>query len=121
MAKGIKLPTSAKNGRLELLGGDAYIEQLIAVALSDGESDNPFQDIGLGEFMIFDINDPLPDGVIRERVRAAFATLEHDQLAKLERVEFTTSGAEKMMAIWYKNLETGRRDELEVPLPPSGG
>jgi hypothetical protein len=121
MAKGIKLPTSAKNGRLELLGGDAYIEQLIAVAMGEGDSDNPFQDLGLGEFMIFDINDALPDGVIRERVRAAFATLERDQLAKLERLEFTTSGVEKTMSVWYKNLETGRRDEIEVPLPPSGG
>lgn len=119
MAKGIKLPLRAVNGRLELLGGDAYIEQLIFTALGSGESDNPFQDIGLGEFMIFDLNDKMTEGHIAERVRAVFATLERDQLARLEELSFKSVEGDKKMHLGYENLETGKRDDIEVPLPPS--
>jgi len=116
MATGIKLPTTVKNGRLELLGGDDYIRQLVETALGESDSENPFQDIGLGEFMIFDINDPLSEGEIRDRVTKAFASLETDQLARLSSIEFDRVGHEARMYIEYEDLETGKRPEIEVPL-----
>jgi hypothetical protein len=116
MATGIKLPTTIKNGRLELLGGDDYIRQLVETAMGDSDSENPFQDIGLGEFMIFDINDPLSEGEIRDRVRKAFASLESDQLARLSSIEFARRGAEAVMFLVYEDLETGQRPQIEVPL-----
>lgn len=119
MAKGIKLPMRAKNGRLVLLGGDAYVEQLIFTGLADGESENPFQDLGLGEFMIFGINDKMTDGQIRERVKSMFAILARDQLAALEELRFEKDGADRKMHLGYKNLETGKRDDIEVPIPPA--
>ena len=117
MAKGIKLPLETKNGRLVMLGGDGYIEQLIFAALGSGDSDNPFQDLGLGEFMIFDINDQITEGEIRKRVEAAFETLDRDQLARLENLTFQTEAEEKRMLLGYRNLETGKREDLEVPIP----
>jgi predicted nucleic acid-binding OB-fold protein len=116
MAQGIKLPTTIKNGRLELVSGDKYIRQLVETALGDGESENPFQDIALGEFMIFEINDPLVEGRIRERVESAFKSLERDKLAKLVTMNFEREGAEATMYLTYEDLETGAREELEFPL-----
>lgn len=118
MAKGIKLPLTAKNGRLVLATGDAYIEQLIYTGLGSGDSDNPFQDLGLGEFMIFDINDQIPEGEIKRRVEAVFDVLNRDQLAMLEAIEFQIDGADKKMNLGYRNLETGKREDLEVPILP---
>jgi len=123
MAKGIKIPLSVKAGRLEQLGGDEYIEQLIMTALGDNESDNPFQDIGLGTFMIFGINDSYTEGEIRERVIQVFESLETDQLAKLASddkaltFEKRIGEGKLVMFLEYINLETQEQRELEVPIP----
>lgn len=123
MAQGIQLPLVVKNGRLKLLDGDDYIAQLIAVALGDNESENPFQDIGLGEFMIFGINDSYTEAEIRERVREVFESLEDDQLAKLETddkavtFERNVAAGTLSMFVSYVNLETQEQQELEVPIP----
>jgi len=120
MATGIELPTKAVNGRLKLLSGDAYIGQLIKTMLGDGDSENPFQDIGLGESMIFDFNDATSEGEIRKLIEFGFQTLERDKLAKLETLSFSSEGAKKFVLIKYANLETGERPELDVPLPEGG-
>lgn len=123
MAKGIKLPLETKNGRLVLLEGDDYIEQLIFAALGDNESENPFQDIGLGQFMIFGLNDSYTEGEIRERVEQVFASLEEDQLAKLstddEAITFVkeTGTGKLKMFLEYVNIETQEQNEIEVPIP----
>lgn len=118
MATGIKVPLRAINGRLEKLGGDAYIEQLIMTGLGDCQSENPFQDIGLGEFMIFGINDDRSTSDIRTRIAQVFALLEADQLAKLERLTFEEEdGHEKKAHLTYVNIETQERHEIEVPIP----
>ena len=123
MAQGIQLPLIAKNGRLKLLEGDAYIAQLISVALGDNESQNPFQDIGLGEFMIFGMNDSYTEAEIREKVREVFESLETDQLAKLETddkaisFERDVAAGTLSMFVSYVNLETQEQQELEVPIP----
>jgi len=117
MAMGIELPTRAVKGRLKRLGGDEYINQLVQVALGDGDSDNPFQDLGLGEFMIFAINNEQVDGEIKTKVKAVFSSLESDQLARLLDMKIVDEENEKKLFLLYQNLETGGRIELEVPLP----
>lgn len=124
MAKGIRLPTRTKAGRLELLGGDAYIEQLINTGLGDGESINPWNRNGLGEFMIFAVNDTEIEGEIRERVKGIFKSLERDQLARIaggKAIKFVSDGGDKKLFLEYENMENGERREIEVPLPPAGG
>lgn len=123
MAQGIKLPLQTKNGRLQLLSGDEYIEQLIFTALGDNESENPFQDIGLGEFMIFGINDSYTEGEIRTRVEQIFDLLEGDQLARLDSEDKALTFTRKkgtgqlVMLLSYTNLETQEQREIEVPIP----
>jgi len=123
MAQGIRLPARAKAGRLELLGGDEYIEQLIRVGLGAPDSDNPWNVNGLGEFMVFDLNDPQIEGDIRRRVEAIFKSLKRDQLAELARGAprfYRTTEGELRARIEYKNLEHGSRRVLEVPVPSGG-
>jgi hypothetical protein len=123
-ATGISLPTRVENGRWKLKSGDPYVEQLIGTSFGSGDSDNPFQDIGLGEFMIFEVNADAVEGEIKRRAQAGFRSLERDQLARLSRgsrpLRFTQDGAVKRMFVEYENLENGERREAEVPLPPSG-
>jgi hypothetical protein len=124
MARGIRLPARAKAGRLELLGGDEYIEQLIRTGLGSPDSDNPWNVNGLGEFMIFDINDASTAGSIRRRVEAIFKSLKRDQLADLPRSGglsfYQTDEGELRLRVAYKNLENGSRRVLEVPVPSGG-
>lgn len=121
MAQGIELPIKTKNGRLKKLSGDEYIEQLIFAAFKGSESNNPFQVLGLGEFMIFGINDSMSTGEIRERVRAIFDSLKADQLAEIisptRDITFEIVDSEMKMHVFYKNMETQERVELEVPIP----
>lgn len=124
MAQGIQVPIKTKNGRIMLLSSDDYIDQLVRIALGDSQSSNPFQDIGLGDFMIFAIDDAMTEGEIRRRVIAVFDSLERDQLAKINQndiiFEKPIVAGEKRMSITYTNLETQERQEIEVPIPPVG-
>ena len=116
MARGIELPTRAKNGRLRLLAGDEYIRQLVITAMQPGDSENPFQDLGIGEDMIFEINDDLLEGEIRARAERVFTILDRDQLARLESLRFERENGDLTMFVDYVDLETGERIQ-GVPVP----
>lgn len=124
MAQGISVPLKTKNGRLQLLSGDDYIDMLVRIALGDNQSDNPFQDIGLGaEQWIFGINDGMAEGEIKRAVVAVFESLERDQLAKIQERDISFDRSEEgvlKMDLTYTNIETQERVELEVPIPPEG-
>lgn len=123
MAQGIKVPLEVKDGRLVLSSGEEYIKQLVFIALGDGYSANAFQDIGVGEFMIFSIARDKVDGEIRKRVSLAFDELEESQLAAIDSeddITITRDGVEQYVEITYTDLETGARPTIEVPIPPAG-
>lgn len=116
-----------ERGRLVKISGDDYIEQLVMIGLIGGYSRNPFQDMGLGDFMIFEINDAQTEGEIRTAIESLFEILEKDQLAKLDnpskdvKLVREDSNEGKMYAeITYVNMETQERQEIEVPVPPAG-
>lgn len=121
MAQGIAIPLRVRNGRLAKLSGDDYIDQLVRTALKGLESDNPFQTPGLGEFMVFGVNDHMSEGEIREKVIAIFESFRLDQLARLDNPEsdvtFEHVGEEMVMHLSYRNLETQERTETSVPIP----
>lgn len=124
MAQGISVPLKTKNGRLQLVSGDAYIDMLVRIALGDNQSDNPFQDIGLGaERWIFGINDGMAEGEIKTAVLSVFESLERDQLAKIKQSDIKFDRSEEgvlKMDLAYTNIETQERVELEVPIPSAG-
>jgi hypothetical protein len=121
MAQGATIPAKVVNGRLQKLSGNEYIRTLLMLAFGEGQSDNPFQDLGLGEFMIFGINDAETEGEIRPRVERMFDSFERDQLARLDSpaddIEFFQAEGDKFMIVRYWDLETQERIEIEVPIP----
>lgn len=123
MARGIRIPLEARNGRLKLLYGDDYIDQLVRTAFLGSESDNPFQSLGMGEWMIFGINDAMSESEIKEHAVQIFKSFENDQLARLASssdITFNREGEQLLMGIDYINMETQERPYLEVPIPPAG-
>lgn len=121
MAQGAIIPSVVRNGRLVKISGNEYIRMLLMLAFGEGESDNPFQDLGLGEFMIHGINDAESEGEIRPRVERMFLSFERDQLARLDNpaddIEFFQAEGDKFMIVRYWDLETQERTEVEVPIP----
>jgi hypothetical protein len=121
MATGISLPVTTNQGRMVLVSGDEYIEQLVKTALLGSESDNPFQDIGLGEFMLFGINDGMQEAEIRERVVRIFVLLKRDQLARIDEpntdIVFTRDAGDLYMQLAYINMETQERREIDLTVP----
>lgn len=124
MARGLELPIKISNGRMVKKSGDDYIKQLIMTALRSGDSENPFQDLGLGGFMIFGIQNGGTQAQIKEKIIPIFNSLEEDQLARLDNpskdIQFEVDGTDLKMTINYRNMETQERDEIEVPIPNGG-
>lgn len=117
MARGVQLPTQAVNGRWKMLSGDAYIEQLVRVALLGSESANPFQDIGLDADVIFDINDGLLEGQISTKLERVFSIFERDQLARLDSYSLDHIDGDVVLNLSYINLETGARvEDVQIPI-----
>jgi hypothetical protein len=121
MAKGIAIPFTVKGGRLQMLEGNDYVRQLLMTALGNCDSENPFRDLGLGEFMIFGINDQLSEGEIRKKIEQIFETFEVDQLAKIQDpkrdIRFYRNAEELFCEISYVDLESQERYEISVPVP----
>lgn len=124
MARGLEIPIKISNGRMIKKSGDDYIKQLVMTALRSGQSENPFQDLGLGGFMIFGLQDGATQAQIREKTISVFESLETDQLARLDSpskdIQFEVDDADLKMTIKYRNMETQERDEIEVPIPTGG-
>jgi len=110
-ASGIGSPFRAdSDGGLALSEGDAYVRAQVFAAVNVNTSDNPFQDLGVGESMIFEnAEDPAWRRTVRERIVTQFKALETNNLARLVRVDFATRGNESgdfEMTVVYVNLET---------------
>src|SRR5438128_1128996 len=110
MSQGLETPVGAEQGRARLVQGEDQLKKVIALALSDGDSDNPFQDLGLGNGSIFDINDEDLQAKMRQRVARVFRRFHLERRASLA-PGFPTfqpggaDGAELIMTIRYINME----------------
>jgi len=70
MRKGISLPIRlGSNGRTIIdIESDDQIGKLLHVELSGDDDDNPFQDIGLEEAMIYDVSEPRLERLLKRRI-----------------------------------------------------
>lgn len=122
MSQGTQTPWKADSlGRVVLVENDDYIRDIIGIALGSGDSENPFQDIGLGEEIIFSVNDFVTEATVRRRVEDIFRDLETNGLARLVKpngVTFpgTDVEGEMFVVIKFINLETDRVDEVAFRL-----
>ena len=119
-ASGLATPFRGdSDGGAALSEGSSYIEEQVLATVRPNTSDNPFQDLGIGEQAIFqNPSDPTWKRAMRERIVRQFATLESNNLARLTKVEFATTaeGGDFAITILYVNLETNSADSTAVQL-----
>lgn len=71
MAKGMAMPVGVdQSGGAALEDDPNHLDTILRLALSPGDDDNPFQNIGLDERIIFSINDPAARGIARASIQA---------------------------------------------------
>lgn len=85
MATGLRLPVGVDgSGGAALVSADAQDAKILSMALGDDENDNAFQqNIGLGEFMIFELPGDRTNALVLQRVKAIFRDFRAAQRFKL--------------------------------------
>lgn len=119
MAKtGISLPFAAdKNGRLVLSSGEVQLSKVILLNLSDCDSRNPFQDLGLGNDFIFGMNDEAIQAELRRRINLLFRRLQLKERARLLQPPVFTVLSETQeldCTIVYLNMEENKEEDVTV-------
>ncbi len=70
MGLGLAIPVGVNQGGGAQLEPDPqHLRTVLRLALSPGDDDNPFQNLGLDERIIFSINDPATRGVARNIIQ----------------------------------------------------
>jgi hypothetical protein len=84
MATGLALPVGIDSkGRARMVSGVEQTDKIILLHLADGESDNPYQDIGIGEEVVFANPETRARAIVTDRIRTLFRRLEKSRRAKL--------------------------------------
>ncbi len=112
--RSIQWPPDLSSGRPVRVEGPDALRQVIALALLGDASANPF-----GARRGLTAPDPAfrRSGDLTARVRSVFARLAAEKRAELVGVRQTRSGGRVVVAIDYRDLESGdRRASMEVPL-----
>jgi len=116
--KGLRIPIQASAGRLETVRGEDQLRKVIVLNLSDCESSNPFQDIGIGSAMVFDVDDPTTRARISRNIATLFKRLEREGRARLSQGYpiFTADQVSQELhcEVRYVNLETTREEEISI-------
>jgi len=119
-ASGLALPFAASGeGGLQVLYGDEYILQLVRTYAADCDSDNPFQDVGIGLEAVFQVSSAAAwKGQVRRKMQAMFRLyLERTNLAVLKSVSFAkTEEGEDTMNVIFISIESNEELAINVPI-----
>lgn len=110
---GLAIPFAADGrGRLALVSGNAQLEKIIILNLSDLESANPFQgDIGIGADMVFAIASTKLRAEVKRRINQLFRRLQLQDRARLDGPPSFSSDSnlqEMTVDLTYINLEENK-------------
>ena len=98
MAQGLDIPVGVdKRGGAKLVDGDPNDQKVIFTAMSDCDSENAFQDLGLGSGMIFDILSPNMRATILRKTKNIF-----DEFFRLHRFKLLTGSVR-----WTEDPDNG--------------
>jgi hypothetical protein len=74
MATGLRVPVGVgQDGKAAVESDDDQLAKALRLALSPGDDDNAFQQLGIPESLVFSVNDAGTAGVIRQTVRKILA------------------------------------------------
>ena len=121
MATGLRIPVGVDGtGGAALTTGDAQDRKIIMTALGDNENENAFQqNIGLGSFMVFDVDAPDVQSNVLRQVRRIFRVFRAKQRFKLIEgsVEFKKEAeGELTLEFKYINLESDEERPFKTAL-----
>lgn len=119
MATGFKVPFGVNiDGGLTLESGSSELLGTLKLALAPGEDDNPFQQLGIDESMIFDINDPATQGLLRSQIRRILSKFaDRIALDSSRPIEFTQT-EDNMLSVAFRfvNLETNEVSDFTTTI-----
>lgn len=120
MSRSIRVPIGVdQTGGTVAVDGDESKHQLIALALSSGESNNGFQqDINLGSAMIYGRDEPALRSRILRRLGEIFDKFEKDKLFQLmrETIAWTRGDeGELILSFSYIDIESDTQKSFAKP------
>ena len=128
MPKGLAVPVYVnKGGGAKVQPDDTQLDKLIVLAVQEGDDDNPFQDLGLSQRIIYDINDDGSKFDVKgdvERVLKSFdgrMKLDDDGVVIAEEQnDARTSEGEMNVSFGYFNLEVDDERDFAIPFKELG-
>jgi len=124
-ASGLAMPVAiGGDGGLKLLAGDEYITQLVRTYAADCDSDNPFQDVGIGLEAVFQLSsDGAWKGQVRRKLQQMFKLyLGRTNLAVLKSVSFEKGeNGENTMNVVFISVESNEELAINIPITQQDG
>lgn len=116
MATGLAVPVRVgSNGGSVTVSGDEYARQTLYVGLSDHDNTNAFQQgTGLGEGMIFGLDNDSTKASVLRKLYAMFDIWETERLFRLmrETIKWSSVDGELILEFKYVNLETDKIEDF---------
>lgn len=124
MSTGLAIPVRvSSSGGFAKSSGEDHDKDIIWAALGSDENENAFQqDLGLGDAMIFEINDQEFRAKMSERLRVIFARFERLKRYRLleETIDWTDVPGEQIVFFKYVNLESDKVQDFQKSLASLG-
>ena len=123
MPTGLALPLGVdRAGKAQVTSGTAQLQKLLVIALQTNSDSNPFQQLGLPENIIFNLNTPNVKARIDQAIRNIFDGFENQGRARLRRISFEKIKDEGELAVTvsFQDLETTKDADIELILPVQG-
>ena len=120
---GLRLPVGPnEKGRAATVTGSEFVRQTLLTAIQDCTSKNPFQDLGVDDEIIYDINDESSMADLMLRLQEIFARFEAQEIARLDNrttpISFSQDEEGEFNAvIRFVDLEADKPEEITLRLP----
>ena len=117
MGQGLRIPIGVNRGGGANLEPDPqHLTTILRLALSEGNDDNPFQQLGISDTLIFALNDSSNRGLARnavERILNKFSErLRLDQTVPVDVIQ--TGDGEVELSFRYVNLDTNKVSDFII-------
>ena len=119
MAKGFALPVGVdKSGGAATVEDTFDLDKILRLALSPGDDDNPFQQLGLDERIIFNVNDPAARGLARASIEAILRKYaDRVEIDPNNPIQFSVVESGRLdVSFKYIDLDTGNVNDFRTTI-----